>query len=394
MGEYMKKRGVLFFAVFALSFCLTAQKMTGSAEKRFVKGNIQDKIEVVKDSDTGQDSRISVMALDFVLENLVLLQDDRDMAHLAVACILAYPASEFTDAPGEAVDKFAAVFYKLNDETVKITILEKILSLSQVQQTDGAVSFVNTYLYEAMKDKAAYSGVEQKAVNVLFRIGNTDSFLILYKTLKNGVWAEASETLQDALRALAEQSADTLTEIIENAGFEEMELIYSVFLKNSGISERLKSEIAEKMLTKSMIMVRDSSTISKEISDFQLNTCRILYENNWTRSSELVCSYFELAKTQYKANFLSDAEFCRIIKYVERISSKDSVAVFTEYLGELNAEMDNGNLPAVTVVSALIQSLGALGDKSAFDCLLYATYLNYPEEIIAQARSALSGLKW
>ena len=56
--------------------------------------------------------------------------------------------------------------------------------------------------------------------------------------------------------------------------------------------------------------------------------------------------------------------------------------------------MDNGNLPAVNIVSALIQSLGALGDKSAFDCLLYTTYLNYPENIVAQARSALSSLKW
>ena len=43
---------------------------------------------------------------------------------------------------------------------------------------------------------------------------------------------------------------------------------------------------------------------------------------------------------------------------------------------------------------AVIQSLQLLRDKIAFDDLLYATYQNYPDEVISAARDALSKLKW
>jgi hypothetical protein len=46
------------------------------------------------------------------------------------------------------------------------------------------------------------------------------------------------------------------------------------------------------------------------------------------------------------------------------------------------------------VLLAVIESLGALGDKAAFDNLLYVTYLPYPETITTAARTALAGLKW
>ena len=390
----MKKIIALLYPVFIILMPLSAQYAENDAEIKFIKGNIQDKIECVKDTGNDSSSKIAVKALDFILENLVLLQDDRDFASLSVASILAYPVLEFENEPVLTVQKFAAVFYRLKDENVRISTLEKIMTLSKNLKNDEAVKFVNTYLYSAMQDKIRYTAVEQKAIQVLSQIGNDESFLILYQAIKNNVWNDASVELRNSILNLAENSARQINEIIAKADFKEMELIYSIFLKNSQISSSFKSEMAENLLTNSMIIVRDSSKISKEISDFQLNNCKILYDNNWTRSSELVCSYFEVAKSQFTAGFLTEEEFCQVIKYVEKISSKDSVSIFTRYLGELNKEMDNGNLPAVNIVSALIQSLGALGDKSAFDCLLYTTYLNYPENIVAQARSALSRLKW
>ena len=87
-------------------------------------------------------------------------------------------------------------------------------------------------------------------------------------------------------------------------------------------------------------------------------------------------------------------EFEKVILYLEKTASKESVKVLSSYLEELNKDTENGSLPAVNIVSAVIQALGNLGDKSAFDCLLFTTYLNYPEDIVAQARRALSSLKW
>ena len=47
-----------------------------------------------------------------------------------------------------------------------------------------------------------------------------------------------------------------------------------------------------------------------------------------------------------------------------------------------------------TIALALIGALGRIGNKSSFDTLLYVTYVNYPEPVIAAARDALARLKW
>ena len=235
----MKKIIALLYPVFIILMPLSAQYAENDAEIKFIKGNIQDKIECVKDTGNDSSSKIAVKALDFILENLVLLQDDRDFASLSVASILAYPVLEFENEPVLTVQKFAAVFYRLKDENVRISTLEKIMTLSKNLKNDEAVKFVNTYLYSAMQDKIRYTAVEQKAIQVLSQIGNDESFLILYQAIKNNVWNDASVELRNSILNLAENSARQINEIIAKADFKEMELIYSIFLKNSQISSLL-----------------------------------------------------------------------------------------------------------------------------------------------------------
>ena len=43
---------------------------------------------------------------------------------------------------------------------------------------------------------------------------------------------------------------------------------------------------------------------------------------------------------------------------------------------------------------AVINALGRLGNKVAFENLLYVGYLSYSEEIIEASRAALAGLKF
>ena len=50
--------------------------------------------------------------------------------------------------------------------------------------------------------------------------------------------------------------------------------------------------------------------------------------------------------------------------------------------------------PEEAVVLSVIKALGGLGDKAAFDYLLYATYLDYPSDVTDAARLALAKLKW
>jgi hypothetical protein len=63
-------------------------------------------------------------------------------------------------------------------------------------------------------------------------------------------------------------------------------------------------------------------------------------------------------------------------------------------LGYLNSRTEMSGEYDEAIVLALINALGELKDKSAFDYLLYVGYLNYPDKILAAAREALNRLRW
>lgn len=390
----MKKIIINITLSFFLCVAIFASPVKGNPDVKFVKGNIQDKISSIKEDSIDYKYGIAVKAVDFVITNIELLKDDREFAGLAIAAVYSYPEKEYIENTKETIDKFGSIFYSIKDENVKLSVLDKLSLFSEKIKSDESVAFINTYLKGASEDTLSLTSVEKKAIQILAKIGDHKSFDILYASYKNNIWPEYKSEIKNSLIALSEKSTRTILGIIKKADFEEMKLIYTVFIDNSSISSTLKSEIAENLLSNSMILIRDSSKITKELSLFQLNNCNVLYQNSWTRSSPLLISYFDVAKSEYKAGLLTSEEFEKVILYLEKTASKESVKVLSAYLEELNKETENGSLPAVNIVSAVIQALGNLGDKSAFDCLLFTTYLSYPEDIVAQARRALSSLKW
>ena len=68
--------------------------------------------------------------------------------------------------------------------------------------------------------------------------------------------------------------------------------------------------------------------------------------------------------------------------------------VLSSYLDYLNKCAENGQTPVRDVVLSVINSLGELGDNRAFDFIYAATSLDYPEEVVEAAKSAIKKLKW
>lgn len=389
----MKKTVFFTFVVlFAITTKVTSQE---NPKIKFIKGNIQDKIESVKEDAKDNVYEIAESGIDFVYENLELLRDDRDFAALAVASIYSYPEKAFLENSNDILYKLSSIYYSISDKNVKLSVLDKLYNVYQIVPNSEYISFINNYIDTVATDNVKFSDIEEKAIQILSKIGNETSFKILYSIyMKNVYSAESQNQIKDALISLVDKGDNTLIEIIQNADFDEMKQIYSVFIDNSKLSLSKKAEIAENLLSKSMINVKETSVITKEQAAFKFKLCSVLNESNWTRSYALIISYFDIAKFEYNHLLISGDEFEKVISFVEKTSSNDAVKVLSAYLEELNMEMENNNLPAVNVVSAVIQALGNLGDKSAFDSLLFATYLNYPDDIVAQARRALSSLKW
>lgn len=130
-------------------------------------------------------------------------------------------------------------------------------------------------------------------------------------------------------------------------------------------------------------------------ADLQLSALSVLASARWTRAAALVSRSFSLSAGELSAGVIDEERFAEVVRLTAEISSSETARAISDCLASFNGAKERGEaVPSGRVLLAVINSLGALGDKSAFDNLLYATYLGYPEEVVAAAREALSKLRW
>ena len=136
------------------------------------------------------------------------------------------------------------------------------------------------------------------------------------------------------------------------------------------------------------------SKFSREDVELMLLSLEVAASTKWTRASSVSRDCFEVLKSQYEDNQVSEESFSLAIRNLAAIGSQDIVQALSLYLDSLNKKAESNSLSSNAVVLSVIESLGELGDKSAFDYLLYVTYLDYPAEVTDAAKSALAKLKW
>ena len=377
----------------ASAFCLAfPQKILTAQEPlvQFLKGDISEKTAAVKRA--GENSSLAMIALEFVVENSEILKDDRDLAGLAVAATLSLPEAEYERAQKETIDILKGVFFAFDDDNVRVSVFDKMAAFYVRKNFEPCVEFINEFLSNATSSGTAAGESERKAVETLGRIGNGSSFTPLYSVLRLGIWPEVRTLAENSLAKIADKSLNEILEEIEGADLDSLKTLFKIYQINE-ISPSLRSEFAENTLERSMIIMGNSQN-SRDLASFQLECAKVLAENQWTRAAELGEKYFGAAKSAYERGFLDESQFASAIKCVESISSRKSVKFFTDYMTQMNRAQEEKNFPSKTVALAIIDALGSLGDKSAFDCLLYVTYLDYPEEVTSAARNALTRLKW
>lgn len=391
MFKDVKKALVLFILAHAAFFCFAQNSAPAKEEIKFAKGNINDKIAAVKSSG---DSALAKKAVDFVVENALLLKGDRDLAGLAVAGILSYPVEESKKNPHAVLQDFSDVFYGVDDINVRVSVLEKIAAIYAQKEDTDWTAFVNGYLSQKLAGGGSADETVKKSISTLGVVGNGSSFNILYSILRKPIWSELDKDVSASLAKIADKSLNEIFDAVDKADLVELKLLSKIFIKNDSISPALRAEIAEKTLNRSMI-IEGTSSHSQDLALFQLEMVQVLADNKWTRAGDLAKNYFNVAKLAYNGKYLNSQQWTKAISCVEALASRSSVLPFTEYLDQMNKAQEVGNSPDKTVVLAIINALAELGDKSSFDSLLYVTYVkDYPEEVAVAARNALTRLKW
>lgn len=390
----MMKKLILILIFFNFALNIFSQ----SAKIKYLKGNISEKTEAVKEA-TGSDSWwICENALDFVLENKEIIGDDRELDALAVATVYSIN-NDYVKALSDKqkfvlMNKFIDLFNKYNKSpVVQTSVISKIVSQKDILNYNDFTAVLNSYISKNNINQID-SSVAKSIFSAFETIGNNETFLILYTLWDNEKYKNYSQNIENALVALIPISMNEVLNIIHQKDIAKITSIFNLVKNNSKISTNSVCEIAENVLNESILLSEDSSKITDDYIRLQLDALEILSKNNWTRASSIALSYFETAKRLYSENRLKNSDMQLVISSLSNIAPVNAVLPLSKYLEELNSKKEQNEEISSDVVLTVIQTLGAIGDKSAFDSLLAVTYLDYPESVLTAARDALSGLKW
>lgn len=394
----MMKRTLSLVILFSIAFSAYAQTNTQSSRVKFIKGNLSDKTAAVREAGDSDAAWVSEKAVNFCLENKELLGNDRELDGLAVAAILSYSpetVKKQTDLQKQKLtDNFISLFANFNkSSTVQIAVISKAVTLKDSVPSAPFTALINSYL-KTTDVKSADSGVFKACVSALESIGNDESFKLLYDFLNDSAYSAYKKEIEKTTIALIPTAMDEVLSLIEGSDFKKISSIFALTQKNSEISKKSLCEISEKVLSESILLLDNSSGTSSENIKVQLAALDILSQNSWTRASASALSYFQTSKKLYEKRNMSEEQFKTVITSLRNIAPLDAVTQLISYLEELNGRTEQGNTVSSEIALAVINTLGAIGDKAAFDSLLAVTYLNYEESVLTAAREALSGLRW
>ncbi len=378
---------ILFFtSVFAFS-----QK--SNLEIKFIKGNIEEKKQAVLQSAADKDGKLSVRALNFCLDSKSILGNDAELDSLvkeSLECLLKSDFSE-TETLSEI---FASLFNNFDSDEIRVKILECLRKFP----SSANVALVNDFVSKRMQSAEPMDEVLLEAIRGLEFYGNFSSFNLLFIADILNVWPEYEEDIANSYGSLSANSESEILHIFSAVPIDKKISIIKKLNKNQKISLKIRGEVAENALSQSIKYTGENADLNAEYSAEELELLKVALNTisltKWTRASSLVNEYFQIARVQYEKGSLSSNDFSQIIQDVACVASSETDRILAEYLDFLNKSTEQDQTPDMNVVLSVINALGDLGDKLAFDYLLYVTYLDYPEEISSAARVALAKLKW
>lgn len=385
---FMKKFTGLVFSFCFFSSIFFAEE---SLDAKFIKGNIQDKIEAVEKAAENGNTALAEKGIDFVIGSWELLGDDEELSLLAEKSVESLSLGKSKRIKAELSQKLELLFTTFKSEKIRLALLDAF----SVFPNSGNVMLVNNYLNSQMQSNVAMDEVLLNSILFLGANGNSKSFNLLFIADILDVWPTYSEILGNAYGPMVERYETELLQILSSVPVEKRVLILDRINSNQKISRKICGEVAENALS-SVIYNKDVDVkkITHAEIELQMNSLQIIADTKWTRASALATSFFSVARAEFENSLITGEQFSKVIANISSVASEETGQILSAYLDLLNKRAEENNAPVEVVVLSVINSLGDLGDKVAFDYLLSVTYLNYPEEVTAAARSALAKLKW
>ncbi|MBU0926416.1 MAG: hypothetical protein KKA67_01585 [Spirochaetes bacterium] len=363
--------------------------------RNFIRSSLGTKLELLKEAsayDSVDMGPLYDTAVQFVLGNASLLATDailRDMSVLSVNMIRKYKY-----AP--AAENLWQLFGVYKDSLVRVPLLQTLADVAGGNKT--ILKELNSYLDTQVS--LFKSGVRldlavlDAAVFAVGRLGDSSSFPYLFAAYTASVSKAITDRAGVAMAALSGDYAAFLADVIRTNPPAEKSAALEAGLRGDALPAEKRAELAEVAL--SVGVSYQSSVPGDQVFIVALRTsaARELTTREWQKASPLAIKHFYDFQIQYNRGQVSKSNFLESIALLGAMGTTEAAQALSLYLQLVNIETEQGKSFDEQVTLAVVNNLGRLGDKSAFDYLLYIGYLQYPESVKKAARDALQKLRW
>jgi len=388
----------VFLGLLLLISSLWAQEPTDllrSFSRNFAIASLDVKMQIIQDAGNSGYSGLGPLyrqAIDYVMDNFSLVDTDQRFRQLAILAVDQLGSAGFTEG------KYSVwkLFDTDEDTGVRISCLNALATLARGDEE--IIGYVNMWfqrqntVFQSGRIPDVY--VISAAVRALGELRDQSSFPVLFTTMTVGYTDDIVRSARENLFRLEGELKDSMIGILKESDLAEKKLALEISLATDRLSEKDKGEIAQFAMDVGLHTAAVDNPSRQIARDIRYIAAVALGQRKWASATDLVVEHFDAVLSEYDRGVTDKRRVVEAIDCLGALGTHEAAVRLTQYLVLLNSyterlkEFDN------TIVLAVIKNLGSLGDKSAFDDLLYAQYLSYSSEVKKAARDALENLKW
>lgn len=387
----------LFGAILGQGLCAQEGSILSSYERNFTRAGLPNKASILRDA--ARDNRapefigqLYEFALVFALQNAELLRDDSDM--IAIAGLAANGAG--TSGHKSSLDTLWKVFSAFRDSQTRANVLGALAVLGK----GNAQVIENLNQFLANQNSLYRSGMDldyatlSACISALGSLGDKSSYPVIFSAMTAGY---SEDIVQEAAKALDSIEGDFqqyLTDVIRKNPLQEKLTAFRAGIQSTRLNASERGTLAEIALETSIDLKPDTYEGDLAASALRTESVIALGELKWTRATPLAVNYFHQIQTEYSRGTAPKERFLEAIACLGAMGSADAAQTLALQLGFYNSQIERTGEFDEPLTLGVVNALGEIGTKAAFDYLLYVGYLAYPESIQAAAKEALNQLKW
>jgi hypothetical protein len=373
-----------------------AQKILDTFKRNFAIASLDVKIQILQDA-AASTSRPGLgplfqQALEFVLDNETLLASDPRFRQLAA--IAAEQVAAISFAPARD-----ALWRLFQEDTDPGTRISAATALGAVGAGDpDVVEHLNRFLDAQNALFAAGKGSDAQVVpailRALGRLGDPSSFPSVFTAMKVGYPAETTKVARESLLAIRGNLRELLAGVVKGGQPAEKMLALQMGVESDQLSDADKAALAEYALDVGLHTSVSDAPSRESLRQMRVLAAKTLRDRSWQRASPLLIEHLDMTIAEADRGLGGKGALLEAIASLGAIGTHEASVRLTQYLVLLNSYTEKNKGYDEQVVGAVIENLGRLADKVAFDDLMYTQYLDYSSTIKKAARAAIELLKW